>query len=229
MTFGNTNEALQERSVYHQGERLLSEREFNLILGGTLLWGFALNWLMIKLFSVQIFEMVADMGPGAFYIVYFALALIGTLMIASDSAVMSFAGFNLLAVPVGVVVCIAVGSYSADVVRTAVLYTGAITALFMAAAVIKPDFFLSMDRVVITGLSFLIIGEMIIGIFTGNWASLDFLAAALFGMFIGVDWARCAVCQPTANNAVDSAANLYLDIINLFLRLMRIINRSRRH
>ena len=54
------------------------------------------------------------------------------------------------------------------------------------------------------------------------------LITGLFSMFIGFDWARCNVCACTVNNAVAAAANLYLDIINLFLRILRILNRGRR-
>lgn len=228
MTFGNTREALQEKSILHDGDRLISERAFNLILGGTLLWGFLLNWITVTMFENAIMNMVTHNGPVLIYIGYFVCALVGSFMVANDSPLVSFIGYNLIAVPLGIMLTVALNGYSAVVVHDAVLYTGIITAAFMAAGMLWPGFFLSMGRVVITGLGMLILGEFIIGIFTGNWASLDYFAACLFGMFIAVDWARCSVCQPTANNAIDSAANLYLDIINLFLRVLRILNNSRR-
>lgn len=228
MNIGNTGEALREKSILHDGDRLISERAFNLILGGTLLWGFILNYLTITVFGNQALRMAAAGNDFMFYIGYLVCVLAGSFMIAFSSPLLSFVGFNLIAAPVGVVLTVAVAAYPAIVVKDAVMYTGLITALFVFAGVMWPEFFMSMGRVIVSSLGILIIVEMIVGIFTGNWASMDLAAAAIFAMFIGIDWARCTVCQPTANNAVDCAANLYLDIINLFLRLLRILAKSRK-
>ena len=44
----------------------------------------------------------------------------------------------------------------------------------------------------------------------------------------GFDWARANAIPKTADNAVDSAASLYMDIINLFLRILMILAGGRR-
>ena len=43
--------------------------------------------------------------------------------------------------------------------------------------------------------------------------------------YIGFDWSRANSIPKTLDNAVDSAASLYMDIINLFLRILRIMGR----
>jgi FtsH-binding integral membrane protein len=44
--------------------------------------------------------------------------------------------------------------------------------------------------------------------------------AALFCGYIAYDWAKAQEESPTADNAVDACVGLYLDIINLFLRIL---------
>ena len=55
---------------------------------------------------------------------------------------------------------------------------------------------------------------------------MDWIVAAIFCGYIGVDWGRANRIERTLDNAVDSAASLYLDIINLFLRVLRILSRK---
>jgi len=49
----------------------------------------------------------------------------------------------------------------------------------------------------------------------------------IFCGYVGVDWGRANQVPKTVDNAVDSAAALYMDIINLFLRILRILGRRR--
>ena len=59
---------------------------------------------------------------------------------------------------------------------------------------------------------------MFVGIVTPQW--WDWLVALLFCGYIGYDWAKAQEKRKTLDNAVDSAVDLYLDIINLFVRLL---------
>jgi FtsH-binding integral membrane protein len=49
---------------------------------------------------------------------------------------------------------------------------------------------------------------------------------AIFCGYIGVDWSRANSIPKTLDNAIDSAAALYMDIINLFVRILSIMGRS---
>ena len=48
---------------------------------------------------------------------------------------------------------------------------------------------------------------------------------AIFSGYIGYDWARAQALPKTLDNAVDCAAALYVDIVILFLRLLRMFAR----
>ena len=54
-----------------------------------------------------------------------------------------------------------------------------------------------------------------------NVGFVDWLAAGLFALYIGYDMWRASEIPANLDNAVDVAASLYLDIINLFLSLLR--------
>jgi FtsH-binding integral membrane protein len=43
---------------------------------------------------------------------------------------------------------------------------------------------------------------------------------------MGFDWYRAQAYPKTVDNAIDSAVDLYLDIINLFIRLLEIFGKK---
>ena len=53
----------------------------------------------------------------------------------------------------------------------------------------------------------------------------DWFFVVLFSGYIGYDWARAQSIPKTVDNAVDAAASLYIDIVILFMRLVRIFAR----
>lgn len=48
----------------------------------------------------------------------------------------------------------------------------------------------------------------------------DVLVALLFCGYIGYDWAVAQREEKTVDNAVDTCVGLYLDIINIFIRVL---------
>ena len=228
MAFGNTNQSLEARRVLPEGATELSERAFNMVIGGVLLWGFLMNYLMVQFFTPQVYRLVYQIGYRGFLLGYFALAILGSVLIARDSAVLSFIGYNLIAVPVGMVVTIVVGDYSGSIVKTAVLTTAIVTLSFMILALVFPDFFLSLGRVLGISLLLSIIAELVTHfIFRASTSMYDWIFVVIFSLYIGYDWARANTCARTMDNAVDLAASLYLDIINLFLRILSIMGKRK--
>jgi FtsH-binding integral membrane protein len=57
---------------------------------------------------------------------------------------------------------------------------------------------------------------------------IDWAVAAIFCGYIGYDWGRAMRIPKTVDNAVDSAAAVYMDIVNLFARILRILGRRRK-
>jgi FtsH-binding integral membrane protein len=231
MTFGNTKAALEERKAYKENDIAVSRRVYNLLIGGLLLWGFALNFLMVKLLGEKVSEFAMNGGALPILLIYLVCVILGVVLVRRDNPVTSFIGYNLIALPVGLILCVALQGYPSSVISTAVLMTAIITAVFVVLGSIFPNLFLSIGRALGVGLIILIVGELItLLLFRSSRMELvwAYLGAGLFAMFIGFDWARCNVCACTVNNAIAASANLYLDIINLFLRLLQILNKNRK-
>ena len=49
------------------------------------------------------------------------------------------------------------------------------------------------------------------------------IGAVVFSVYIAYDFHRAQAFPKTLDNAVDSALDIYLDIINLFLKILRIL------
>ena len=228
MALGNSEKIYAERSVLREGETELSERTFNLIIGGMLLWGFLLNYLIVTLFERRVGSLLAATGPWGFLIGYIVLVLIGNWLISAKGPALSFLGYNLIALPVGVVVCLCVDGIPASTVKTAVLITAIVTLSFMIAATVFPGFFLGLGRTLCFGLLIALAAELVATfIFRVRTSIFEWVFVGLFSLYIGYDWSRANTCARTLDNAVDLSASLYLDIINLFLRVLSIMSKNK--
>lgn len=169
-----------------------------------------------------------------FYIGYFILAIAGTFMVRkSDNPVVSFIGYNLMAVPIGMVIAVSVTLYSAIgynmIVAAAFGITAAVTLVMMIISSIYPNFFLSMGRTLGITLLITVVVEAIMLIAGASLGIIDYVVVAIFCLYVGYDWAKANAIEKTVDNAIDSASELYLDIVNLFLRIMKILARANRN
>ena len=85
-------------------DEIISDRAYNLTIGAVLLWGFALNALMVK--HIDPAPIVQFMGgsPWIFMGMYFASIVVGTMIFTkSDNPAVSFLGYNFLVLPLGLV------------------------------------------------------------------------------------------------------------------------------
>ncbi|MGN1383510.1 MAG: Bax inhibitor-1 family protein [Eubacterium sp.] len=226
-----TKERKYERlNCFAPPEKIVSERKYNLILGGTILYGLLINVLMCRYFpAVQLAESVGTLG---LFIGYIVLTIAGVVISASSkNAGVSFLGYNLIVLPIGVMVTILVTAYgglSSSVVISAFWYTGVITLIMCVAAAAFPRFFARIGGFLFAAL----IGLMVVGLLTwlipGMISFYSIAGAVIFSLYIGYDMFRSQVYPKTADNAVDCAVDIYLDIINLFIMLLQIFgNRDR--
>lgn len=207
------------------GEKEISNHLYNFIIGLTLLWGFGLNWLMVTSIST---ESIADINPWIFYIGYFVSCFAGIFMFSSsDNPVISFLGYNLVVIPFGFILNLIVSQYSPDLVRSAIELTAVVTFIMMVLGTLFPSFFAKIAPALFIALVVAIVVELImIFVFGNKLAIMDFIVAAIFCGYIGYDWGRANMIPKTVDNAIDSAASLYMDIINLFVRLLSIMGNS---
>ena len=166
------------------------------------------------------------MNPVIVVIGYFVSAIIGTLISRSNSPVMSFIGYNFIAVPIGLLLSVSLPMYAFDTIVVAFGATAAIVTIMIALSTAFPKFFLGLGRTLGITLLVTIIVEIVallLGLAVG-W--IDFIVVGIFTLYVGFDWSRAQAFPKTIDNAVDSAIDIYLDVINLFLRILSILSRN---
>lgn len=197
--------------------RELSDRMYNIVIGLILLWGFAVNAIMCIFFQ----DFFLTLNFVAVSVSYFVAAIIGVCMSRfSDNPIISFIGYNLVVLPVGVVLSILLEDYTSSITQAFVLTT-ILTVLMIVIASIKPEMFASMGMTLTVCLTGVLVIELILlllGVVAPRW--WDLVVALLFCGYVGYDWSKAQDKPKTLDNAVDSTVDLYLDVINLFVRLL---------
>lgn len=218
------SEVFNRTSSYNEKE--IGAGTYNFIIGIILLWGFVINWLMVTSIPP---EVVLSVSPFVLFIGYFVSCFLGIyLFSSSDSPVVSFLGYNFVVVPFGLILNIAIAPFDPSLVMDAIKVTGLVTASMMILGTLFPAFFARIAGALSIALLIVIIIEcvqMFILKIDQGWT--DWVVVGIFCGYIGYDWGRANQIPKTVDNAIDSAASLYMDIINLFLRILRIMARNK--
>ncbi len=206
-------------------DNIVSSRVYNMIIGLTLCWGFAANWLMVIYIEPA---SIAGINPWVFFIGYFASCFLGIyLFTESENPLTSFIGYNFVVVPFGLILNLVVSQYDASLVSEAIRITGIVTVIMMCLGTLFPIFFQRISGALTIALLIVIAVELIeVFIFHTHHGIIDWIVVVIFCGYIGYDWGRANQIPKTIDNAIDSAAALYMDIINLFLRILRIVGRK---
>lgn len=206
----------------------ISSRTYNAIMCGTLLWGFLANVLMVAFLAAPVMNLAMRVGPLWLFVGYIVLALVGIMMSArSSSPVVSFIGFNLLVLPMGVMLCLLVPGLPVAVVTKALLLTGIVTATMVLLGIVQPNLFLSMGRTLFIAFIAAFIAELVATfLFHYNGTAFDWIFVILFSGYIGYDVAKAQIYPKTVDFAIDCALVIYIDIIGLFIRLLSLLSRE---
>lgn len=212
---------------FAEPETVVSDRIYNLVMGGTIFYGIIVNVIMCFAFG----DMLEGVNIALFLVFYFVSCVVGTIMSSrSDNPIISFIGYNLVVVPVGMVVSSVIAEYGglgSYIVFQAFLITAAISGAMILLSIAYPSFFARLGGLLLGALTGLIIIEIIFIILGIPQIWTSWVAAVIFSLYIGYDYWRAQEYPKTVDNAVDSALDIYLDIINLFIRILRILGSSR--
>ncbi|AEG61105.1 Bax inhibitor-1 family protein [Desulforamulus ruminis] len=206
-------------SVYERtGDDTLSASMYNFVIGACLLLGFA-----VTAFTAFTF---ADLQLTILHYVGYLVSSIAGIIISSKSksAVVSFLGYMMVVVPFGVILGPALNPLAPGLIHQAAVITGAITGTMLIFSTAFPSFFAGLGRVLLIGLIGLVVANVITWVMGIHPTILSWISAVLFSLYIGYDWYRAQNIPFTMDNAVDVCVSLYLDIINLFLSILRILS-----
>ncbi len=205
---------------------IIGAAAYNLVIGLVLLWGFGVNWLIVQNIPPAT---IASVNIWVFFIGYFASCFLGVYLFnKSSNPVVSFIGYNLVVVPFGLIVNLVVSQYEPSLVVEAIQLTGMVTLGMMVLGSLFPAFFQSIMGALSIGLIVVILVECFQIFFLHRESPwLDYVVVLIFCGYIGYDWGRANQIPKTVDNAIDSAAAIYMDMINLFLRILRILGRRK--
>lgn len=204
-----------------EGEDKISSRSFYATLTISLLYGFVGTAIAAYITTQNNYQ------PDLWGIIGFGLILplIGIIMtVSSKNPAISFIGYNLIVVPFGFVLGPVLSQYSANVIRNAFALTAGITLVMGLAGTVFPQFFSRLGGILFLSLLTLCIVR-IVQIFVPELAALtwiDYISAGIFSLYIGYDMYRASQVPRTVDNAIDISVDLYLDVINLLLTLLKI-------
>ena len=230
----NSKEIAEDKKTDHvfrreacEDDKIISAHFYNFIIGITLFWGFAVNYFIVR--TVNPYYLLQNMNIYVFILGYFALCFGGSfIMKKSKNPAVSFLGYNMIVVPFGLVINIVVSQYAPEIVMQAILYTGVVTGIMMCLGTMFPAFFASIARSLSISLIIVVIIEVLGIVFLKQTFNIiDWAVVFIFCGYIGLDWGRANQIPKTLDNAVDSAAAIYIDIINMFLRILRILGRKK--
>ena len=209
-------------------ENTSSRGAYNLAIGLTVLAGCAVNYLMSKFYSDQLLNFM-ETSPWIVLILYFIGSIAGIWIVnKTESPAVGVLGFGLLAVSMGIVLTAYVSYYTAASVSTAFLITMGITGVMTLAATVFPAFFSSLGKGLGIMLLITILGEILFAfILRQDLGIFDYIVVFIFCGYIGFDWTRAQQRPSTIVNAIRSAAAIYVDIVNIFIRILAIIGKRR--
>ena len=214
------------RMTAAEGTPIISAKSYNLIMCGTVLFGLILNVLMCYFCT----GLALSINPLALIIGYVVFAIAGTVIAyRSAKPVVSFIGYCMVVIPLGLVIAVSVYSYGgidSAIVMNAFLLTGIITLVMTLLATLVPWFFSGIGQYLLTVLIGLIVCEVVCLLLGMSNYIFSLIAAGVFSLYIGFDVYRSQSCAKTVDNAIDCALDIYLDIVNLFLRLLASSSRN---
>ena len=205
----------------------LSRRAYNLLIGTVVCFGLIVNAAMVQYLPASVYNYMYS--STAVVIFGFLVVAIGATVViyASDSAAVSFIAFVFLSAAFGFLVASVVHSYTDVTVTRAFVTTAAITVCMLALGTAFPQVFAKMGGALFTMLLISIIAEILTMVITHTDPVIfDWIFVIIFSLYIAYDWQAAQKYPPTANNAVDSAADIFIDIMNLFIRLLAIFSRD---
>ncbi|MBQ9065737.1 MAG: US12 family protein [Blautia sp.] len=202
----------------------VNDRTYNLIIGLVLVWGIAIDIIM----AMTMMNVILRMNPIVALIIYIAGSFGCTMIVyKSSNPFISFAGFTGLAISMGLILCYFVSAYELGTVSLAFQLTAIITVAMMILATLFPQFFMNIGAGLGIALIISIIVEVVAGlILRMNMSIMDYVLVIIFCGSIGFDWAKAQAYPRTVDNAIDSAADIYVDIVNLFIRILSILGKK---
>lgn len=156
------------------------------------------------------------------------------IALGSDKPLVSLLGYGMVVVSMGAITGPVIVLYTTASVVKIMFITTAITVVLGIVGAVIPDSLESWGSWLLGGLLLLILGYFIIPVAAafgvpveGAMTLLDWAGVVIFSAYIIYDFNIAMRLERTYDNAIDVALAVFLDWINLFLRLLRLMGEKK--
>lgn len=210
---------------------VLSERMYFFMLTLLVFMGFAIMGVCAGFAASPAF-LHAIMRNYLMVVIVCFVASLGSVFIMNrghetQSVSLSLAGYALMVLSLGFTTSLTLLYYDLDTISAAFMATAGVTVVMGCLGLAFPKAFAKMQGALFFSLLGIIVIEGIMLLFHVSTYWLDYIVVVLFAGFIGRDFYTALNAQPTMANAIFNACQLYLDILNVFVRILSILGNRR--
>jgi len=153
---------------------------------------------------------------------------------SSDNPVISLVGYALVAGPFGLLLGPVLALYETSSILKVLAITATVVIVLGLVGVFIPDDLAPWGLWLTGGLLLVILAQFIVPLLgsfglpvEGAMTWVDWIALVIFGGLVIFDLNRAIRLPFTHDNAIDSAVAIYLDFINIFIRLLSLMGQKK--
>ncbi len=213
-----------------QSAPTISRRAYNALTFGLVTVSFLILWGTYTFASGGGLQRTFSGAGGIVALIgSFVLTIVGIVLMSvgkkKQSVGLSLAGYTVFSLTFGVTVSLVLERYSIGTITYAFGITACISGIFLVAGVTFPEFFSRIGGILCLGLIATIVVEFVaVVFFHASQTIFDYIVIVLFCGFLGYDSYLMSSDRPTVPNAIFHASNIYLDIVNILLRVLDILD-----
>ena len=199
----------------------ISRSKFNSVFGLSLILGLATTVLSAMFLTPILTTLNFAVSMG----VCIAVLLVSSILVhVVKRPAINAVLFGAAAVAMGGLVGVVAATYSLTSILYAVGITGGVTVLMGIMATAFPNVVRKLGSflflALIADLIISLVCMFILHLPIGGW--MTWAMTIVFSLYIGYDFVKAQESEPTVSNAIDNAATVYIDIVNLFLRILEL-------
>lgn len=209
----------------------ISRRLYNMLTFGLVTISFVVLW--------GTYQFAADGGLGRLFsgnpliaLIASIVATIGGIILMSvgkskQSVPLSLVGYVLFSLTFGITLSLALQRYDVGTITYAFAITACVSGIFLVAGVTFPQVFSRIGGALVIGLIAVTLVELVaVMFFHASQTIFDYIVIVLFCGFLGYDSYCMSIDEPTVPNAIFYASDIYIDIVNILIRVLDILNKD---
>jgi hypothetical protein len=216
-----------------EGAHEVSARTFNVVMSVTTLYGFivygAAGWGSARIIQERL---LVGWPALAYLVALLGISIVGMLVSFSPDPLRAYGGLSALAGSLGALIGPIANHYGRGSVADAAIVTLCITLVLGAAGYLYPRSLEHWGSTLCLALSTLVGAQLLslsasIGVIHPLHSVVSWLAIILFSAFVVYDFNRAQRLTRTIPNAIQSGVAVFVDVTNLFVRLLQIFGQNK--